>query len=188
MKLIEKKISREDIFSGRVFNIHVDTIRLPNDAISTREVVEHHGGVSILALDDDDNIMMVRQFRYGADDIFLEIPAGKLEFGEDPAQCGIRELREETGMNAAEYKFLAKMYPTPAYCSECIHIYLARGLTPAAGGQNLDDGEFLQVERVPFAEALRMCMNGEITDAKTLVAIFKYANFARSAKFEKEGL
>ena len=182
MKLIEKKISRKDIFRGRVFNIHVDTVRLPNNAIATREVVEHHGGVGILALDENDNILMVRQFRYGAGDVFLEIPAGKLERGEDPAGCGIRELREETGMNASEYTFLAKMYPTPAYCSECIHIYLARGLTPAAGGQNLDEGEFLQVERVPLAEALRMCTSGEITDAKTLVAIFKFANST------KEGL
>ena len=175
MKLTETKISRKDIFSGRVFNIHVDTVRLPNDAVSTREVVEHYGGVGVLALDDDNNILMVQQFRYGAGDVFLEIPAGKLERGEDPAECGIRELREETGMNAGEYELLAKMYPTPAYCSECIYIYLARGLTPAAGGQNLDEGEFLQVKRIPSDKALEMCMNGEITDAKTLVAVFRYA-------------
>ena len=178
MNLIEKKISRKDIFSGRVFNIHVDTVRLPNDAVTTREVVEHHGGVAVLALDDEDNILMVRQFRYGAGHTFLEIPAGKLEQGEDPAECGIRELREETGMNAGEYKFFTKIYPTPAYCSECIYIYLARALTPAAGGQNLDAGEFLDVVRVPFNEAFEMCMNGKITDAKTLVGILKYAREA----------
>jgi len=175
MNLTEKTLSRKDIFSGRVFNIHVDTVRLPNAATTTREVVEHHGGVAVLALDDEDHILMVRQFRYGAGDSFLELPAGKLERGEDPAKCGKRELREETGMDAAQYSYFTKLYPTPAYCSECIYIYLARGLTPAPGGQNLDAGEFLDVVRVPFDKALGMCMSGEITDAKTLVGILRYA-------------
>ena len=173
MLLFEQQLSRATVFNGKVFDVHVDKVRLENNAEVNRELVEHHGGVAVLAIDDDDNLLMVRQFRYGAQQTLLELPAGKLEQGEDPADCGLRELMEETGMAAGEYRFFAKMYPTPAYCSECIHIYLAAALTP--GKQKLDDDEFLNVERVPFTKVLEMCENGEITDAKTLIGVLKYA-------------
>jgi ADP-ribose pyrophosphatase len=171
--LTEETISRSDIYAGRVFTIHVDEVKLPDGTPATREVVEHNGGVAVLALDDSDHVLMVRQYRYGADRVMLELPAGKLEKGEDPAACGLRELREETGMSAGEYSLLAKMYPTPAYCSECISIYLAEDLTP--GEQHLDEGEFLSVERIPLSRAVEMCLSGEITDAKTLTGLLKYA-------------
>ena len=173
MELFEQQISRETVFNGRVFTVHVDKVRLENNAEASRELVEHHGGVAVLAIDDDDNLLMVRQFRYGAQQALLELPAGKLELGENPAECGLRELMEETGMSAGEYRFFAKMYPTPAYCSECIHIYLAAALKQ--GRQKLDADEFLNVERVPFSKAFEMCRSGEIVDAKTLIGVLKYA-------------
>ncbi|MCL2068864.1 MAG: NUDIX hydrolase [Oscillospiraceae bacterium] len=175
MNSTEQTLSRKDIFKGRVFDVHVDDVLLQNSRRSTREVVEHNGGVAILAVDDADNIIMVRQFRYGVGESLLELPAGKLERGEDPAECGLRELREETGMEAGEYSLLARMYPTPAYCSECIYIYLARKLKPAPGGQNLDENEILEAVYIPLEKALAMCLSGEITDAKTLIGILKYA-------------
>ena len=174
MELFEEQLSRETIYNGKVFNIHEDKVRLENNAEASRELVEHNGGVAVLAIDDDNNLFMVRQFRYGVQRVLLELPAGKLEKDEDPADCGLRELMEETGMIAGEYRFLAKIYSTPAYCSECISIYLATNLK--AGEQKLDVGEFLNVERVPFAKALEMCQNGEIEDAKTLIGILKYAS------------
>ena len=173
MQLFEQQLLRETIYRGKVFNVYLDKVRLENNAEVGRELVEHHGGVAVLAVDNDDNVLMVRQFRYGAQEVLLELPAGKLELGEKPAECGLRELAEETGMIAGEYSFLAKLNPTPAYCSECIYIYLAKGLK--SGQQRLDADEFLNVERVPFSKALAMCLNGEITDAKTLIGILKYA-------------
>lgn len=169
---IEHTVSQEPIFSGKVFDISRDTVKI-DDNLFVRELVSHNGGVSVLAIDNDDNIYMVRQYRYGAKDVLLELPAGKLEKGENPRECAIRELKEETGMSAAEFVFLAELIPTPAYCSEKISIFLARGLT--AGEQKLDPDEYLSVEKIPFKEALQMCIDGRVTDSKTLIGILKYA-------------
>ena len=171
MKLFEKTLSQDYKYNGRIINLRVDEAQLENGKTALREVVEHHGGVCVAALDEDGRLLMVRQFRYPYGEVLLEIPAGKLEKGEDPLECGKRELEEETGYVAEKFTDLGKLYPTPAYVTEVIHMYYAENLTKTA--QHLDADEFLSVEHVPLADAVEMVMNGEIRDSKTQVAILK---------------
>lgn len=171
MELIEKTLSTEEIFDGRVVNLRIDTVELPDGNIQKREVIKHPGGVGVIALDKDNNVLLVKQFRPGAKGVLTEIPAGKLEFGENPEECGKRELLEETGFIAEEFKHLAKFYVTPAYCEEVINIYFARGLIKKE--QSLDEGEFLSVEKIPFNELYDMVLSNEITDGKTVIAVLK---------------
>lgn len=171
MYSVEKQLSSEQKFDGKVVKLFVDKARLENGDIVTREVIKHPGGVGVVALDDDENVLFVRQFRYPHGRVLLEIPAGKLEFGEDPEQCGLRELKEETGCTCDSFVSLGKLLPTPAYDSEIIYMFLARGLH--RGEQNLDEDEFLEVEKIPLKKAAEMIMNNEIDDAKTQIAILK---------------
>lgn len=171
MHLEEKTLSSELKFDGRIVKLFVDKAELENGEVVTREVVKHSGGVCVVPLDKDDNVLMVRQFRYPAHKVLLEIPAGKLEYGENPEECGLRELREETGCTCDEFTFLGRLIPTPAYDSEIIYMYLARGLHN--GVQALDDDEFLDVEKIPLEKAVEMIMNNEIEDAKTQIALLK---------------
>jgi ADP-ribose pyrophosphatase len=171
MDLTEVMLEREDVFHGRIFSVHVDKVRLPNGETSVREVIEHGGGAAILALDDGNNVLTVTQYRYTFGKCLLEIPAGKLDPGEDPAAAALRELKEETGTEPDEFTPLGYILPSPGCYSERLYIYLARGLH--IGEQHLDHNEFLNVERVPFAEMFRRCMEGEIEDAKTVVAVLK---------------
>lgn len=172
-KMREVRLSSEEIFKGRVVHLQVDKVSLPDGSTSTREVIRHPGGVGVLPLMPDGTVMMVRQFRYPGDSVLTEIPAGKLEYGEDPLQCGKRELSEEIGAEAAEWIFLGNVYPTPAYDSEVIRVYLAAGLT--FGKQHLDEGEFLNVCRIPLQTLVEQVMNGEICDAKTQIGVLKTA-------------
>ena len=169
----EERISGEEIFEGRVVHLVRDTVRLPDGQTATREVILHPGGVGILPLMEDGTVLMVQQFRYPGHSVLTEIPAGKLEYGEDPLTCGKGELSEEVGASAANWVFLGNIYPTPAYDSEIIRIYLATGLS--FGKQHLDEGEFLNVVRVPLAELVDQVMDGKIFDAKTQIAILKTA-------------
>ncbi len=171
MDLIEKTLSTKEVFDGKVVKLRIDTVELPDGSIQTREVIKHPGGVGVIALDSDKNVLMVKQFRPGAKGVLLEIPAGKLEFGENPAECGKRELLEETGFVADEFIHLAKFYATPAYCEEVINIYFAKNLTEAE--QSLDEGEFLSVEKIAFDKLYSMVLNNEITDGKTVIAVLK---------------
>ncbi len=171
MDLTERTLSREDIFHGRVITVHVDTVELPNGAASTREVADHPGGVAVLPLDGENNVLAVTQYRYVFQRPMLEIPAGKLEYGEDPYQAGLRELKEETGAVPGRYESLGKLIPSPGCYGETLYLYLARDLQMSE--QHLDPDEFLNVERIPFAEMVRRCLSGEIEDAKTLVAVLK---------------
>lgn len=171
MELTERPISREDIFRGRILTVHVDTVALPNGKTSTREVADHPGGVAILALDEDNNVLAVTQYRYAFRKAMLEIPAGKLEYGEDPYGAGLRELKEETGAVPGRYEPLGTLIPSPGCYGETLYLYLARDLTMER--QHLDPDEFLNVERIPFDEMVRRCLSGEIDDAKTLVAVLK---------------
>ncbi|MGX8698746.1 MAG: NUDIX domain-containing protein [bacterium] len=171
MKLYEKKLSEERIFDGFIFRVHRDTVELADGRVSFREIVDHHGGVSILALDEKGMVPLVRQFRYAYGKEILEIPAGKLEAGEEPLDCALRELSEETGYSAGHIESLGTLYPTPGYCSEIIHLYFATDLRP--GKAHLDEGEFLNVEKLPFETLCERCLSGEIHDAKTVVAALR---------------
>ena len=172
-QLIEKTVARKTVFEGKVFRVEVKDVELYDGSISQREVVLHHGGATIVALDEEKNVYMVRQFRSPYEKVLFELPAGKLEKDEDPKECAIRELKEETGMEASSVISLGEMYATPGYCSEIIHMYLATGLSRGEGCP--DDGEFLQVIKIPLSEAVSMIDNNEISDAKTMVALLKTA-------------
>ena len=148
-----------------------DTVELPDGAQSTREVVDHPGGVCVLALDDEGRVLLVRQFRYPYEKVLTEIPAGKLEYGEDPEKAALRELREETGAVPGKFRSLGELYPSPGYCGEIIRLYLAQELT--FGETALDEDEFLDVERMPFGELTELVLQGEIRDAKTIAAVLK---------------
>ncbi len=180
MEIREKRIDGECIYDGKIIRVTVDTVELPNKNTAKREVVGHPGGVTILPLTENDEIIMVRQFRYPYMEELLEIPAGKLEYGENPASAGKRELREETGAVAQEYIDLGIMYPTPGYCAEKIYMYAATGLEFFE--QDLDDDEFLNVVKIPFSEALSKVISGEIRDGKTQIAILKYNEMRRGGQ------
>ena len=170
-KLTEKRLSGETVFDGKIMHVRRDIVELGDGSEAFREVVDHSGGVCVLAIDDEGRVLTVRQFRYPFERVLREIPAGKLEKGEDPDKAAERELREETGAVAGKMERLGEIYPTPAYCGEIIRMYLARDLT--FGENDLDEGEFLDVERVPFDSLLEQVLTGEIRDAKTVAAVLK---------------
>ncbi len=172
MNLDEKQLSKEYIYKGKIINMRRDNALLPNGTTAIREIVEHPGGVGVAALTDNDEVIMVRQFRYPYFEQIWEIPAGKRDSKDElPLQCGKRELKEETGAIAENFIFLGEVYPTPGYCEEIIYLYAASGLT--FGDVDPDDDEFLNVEKIPFDTVLDMVMRGEIKDAKTQTAILK---------------
>ncbi len=171
MNLNEKTVKKNYIYNGRIINVRKDDAQLPNGKPCIREVVEHPGGVCIAALTDENELLFVRQFRYPYMEVIAELPAGKLEIGEDPFESGKRELEEETGCIAETYIDLGKFYPTPGYCGEIIHLYAAKNLTFTK--QKLDEDEFLNVERIPLEKAVEMVLNNELRDGKTQAAVLK---------------
>ncbi len=171
MHLEEKTLKSETVYEGLIFNITHDTVLLENEKTAFRDVLWHHGGVCVIPVTDDNEIYLVKQFRYPFSAALLEVPAGKLEKGESHEVCGRRELLEETGFTCEELIYLGEMLPTPAYNSEITHMYLAKGLKFTK--QNLDEDEFLDVEKMPLSEAVELVMNGKIRDGKTQIAILK---------------
>lgn len=171
MTHFEKTLSRETLFQGRVFTVTRDRVELENGREASREIVHHHGGACIAALTDQDEIYMVRQFRYAFGEELWELPAGKLEPGEDPFEAAQRELGEECGLVAAQYTDLGLFYPTVGYCSEVIYSWLATGLSPC--GMHLDEDEFLTPVKLPLETAMDMIFTGEIKDGKTVAALLK---------------
>lgn len=169
----EAMLESKEIFNGRVIRVTLDKVQLEDGTTSTREVVHHHGGACVLPVDADGNVTMVRQFRYALGEELWELPAGKLEAGEDPFEAAKRELSEECGLTADTYTELGVVYPTVGYDSERIYLWAAEGLHTV--GQHLDAGEFLDVVKMPFAQALGLVMDGIIKDSKTQVALLKYA-------------
>lgn len=170
-QLKEVKINSEVVFSGNLLTVCRDSVRLPNQAQATREYVVHPGASAVVPIRDDGKIIMVRQYRYPLGKEVLEIPAGKLDSGETPQQCVIRELAEETGYQAAEITHLSSIYTTPGFTNEVIHLYVARQLT--ATKQHLDEDEFLAVEAYTPAELKALLQSGELADAKTVLALFQ---------------
>ena len=167
----ERKTNSEMIYRGKIINLRRDDVVFPDGKKATREIVEHHGAVGIVPVDDEGFVYMVRQFRYPFGEELLEIPAGKLEEGEEQRQleAAVRELREETGLTAETMDYLGVIYPSVAILTERIHLYLARGLTQ--GELELDEDEFLNVERIPFGELEDRIHRGEIRDGKTICAL-----------------
>ena len=173
MELNERMVSSQTIFEGHIIKVTLDEAELPNGKLASREVVYHPGGVAVLALDEEGNVPLVRQFRYPIQRLLLELPAGKLDHGdkEDTIEGAKRELSEETGLEAAQWTYLGSMLLSPGFCDERLHMYLARDLKRC--GQHLDEDEFLNVEYMPFDELLRQVMDGTIEDAKTVTAALK---------------
>ena len=173
MELFEKTLRETTVYDGRILRLHVDEIELPNGKKGIREIVDHSGGVCVAALSEEGTLTFVRQFRYPYHKVLLELPAGKLEKGEDPMEAGIRELEEECGLVADRVVPMGCVYPTVAYCSEIIHLFLATGLHKTA--QHFDEDEFLETEEIALDDAVRMVMQNEITDSKTVALILKIA-------------
>ncbi len=167
---IEVEVGREEKFHGRILDMQVLTVRLPDGSTATREVVRHKGACAILAVNDKREAAMVTQYRCPMEKRLLEIPAGKLDSaGEDPAECARRELSEETGLIAENIREIAAFYPTVGYSDELIHLYLATGLTE--GEAHPDEGEYLTFEWIALDKLMQMALAGQISDGKTLLAI-----------------
>ena len=170
--LVEKQISREEIYDGLVLKVVRDDILLPNGKEAVREFCLHVGAVAVIPILDDGRVIMERQYRYAHGRVFFEIPAGKLDSrDEEPLEAAKRELREETGGVAEKFTHLGRIDPSPALIDEKIHLYLAENIS--FGERELDEDEFLSVELVPLDELYKMVMNGEIADAKTQIAVLK---------------
>ncbi|WP_027701608.1 NUDIX hydrolase [Metaclostridioides mangenotii] len=169
MVLEEKTIKSDKIYTGKIVSLRVDTVEIPEKGYSKREIIEHGGAVGIVAITDDKKIVLVKQFRKPIEDALVEIPAGKLEIGENPKECAIRELQEETGYTAENIKLIHKFYSSAGFSNEKIFIYLATGLTP--GETMLESDEFLDVMEVDVKEAFEMVIKNEIEDAKSTIGI-----------------
>ncbi len=173
-----KKINHKLVYKGHIVDFYEDRIKLANDNIADWDYIQHNGASAIVACDNDDKIIMVRQYRIGADSKLLEIPAGGINEGEDAHTAAVRELMEETGYKANETGHLIDVYSAPAYTSECVYIYYARDLYMAE--RNLDDDEIIEVEKYSIDELIDMIMRGEITDGKTIAGIFAFNRVLQS--------
>lgn len=163
------------IYKGRVVDLRLEEVTLPNRVTVTLELVRHPGAAAVVALHDDDSVTLVYQYRYAAGGFIWEIPAGKLDGDEEPARCAARELQEETGLLAADLRQVGTIFTAPGFCDERIHLFVARRLSPTA--QRLETDEVLSVKRVPIERALRMIRDGEIQDAKTIAGLHHAAEF-----------
>ncbi len=168
--ILEKNLSSERVFDGLILHIDHLTNQLPNGKTAAREVARHVGASAVLPIDENGNVLLVRQFRAPIDKITMEIPAGKLDYkGEDRLEAAKRELREETGATAEKWTHLTDILSSVGFCDECISVYLAQSLS--YGEADPDDDEFVNLVRIPFAEALDMVMHNRIHDAKTIASI-----------------
>jgi ADP-ribose pyrophosphatase len=180
MELFEKKVSSKQIFDGKIVKLFVDEVELPNGQIATREIVRHPGAVCVVPLTDEGEVVMVRQFRYPFEEVLLEIPAGKLEIGEDPLEAVKRELEEESGAVAGKIEHIGEMYTTVAIFDEKIQMYIATDLTFKDAHPHSD--EFITSEKIPLSTLIDMVMRGEIKDSKTQIALLKAEKYIQRNK------
>ena len=167
--LKEDKISSTQIFSGKLIDLYLDNVRLPNGKKSTREWIDHPGAVCLIPILDNGNILLIRQFRYGPREEFIEIPAGKIDKNEDPLKCGLRELEEETGYKSNKLTFLTNIHPAIGFSNEKMWMYLAEKLELSK--KKLDEDEFLELLPTPLNQAIEWVFSGKITDVKTIIGI-----------------
>ncbi|WP_333870461.1 NUDIX hydrolase [Desulforamulus putei] len=175
--LREKTLSSKRVYEGRILNLRVDQVLLPNGKESGREVVEFSEAVTIVAVTEDKKVLLVTQYRYPVSEILLEAPAGKMDPRENPVACARRELKEETGYTAGSLEKICEFYTTPGFTNELMHVFLARDLTP--GEQSPDEDEFVQVEAVPLQDAIAMIYNGKIRDGKTIAGLLAAYNMLK---------
>ena len=180
MNTIETTVNSKELFSGKILHLLHDEVILPDGAKAMREIVRHPGGVCVAALDENNNLLFVRQFRYPYKEEVLELPAGKLEKGMTPLENGKRELMEETGAEGYSYISLGQMYPSPGYTDEIIHLYCCR--IKEIGDSCPDEDEFLNIIKIPLDKAAEMVLNNQIPDAKTQVAVLKTLMLLQSGK------
>jgi ADP-ribose pyrophosphatase len=166
---LEKTLESKTVYKGRIINLRLDSVVLENGSTALREVVEHPGAVGIVALKGNGDIVMVKQYRKAADQVLLELPAGKLEPGEDPADCAARELAEETGYIAGDLRYLVSFYTSPGFSNEVMHMFLATGLRE--GENDPDDDEMVKTVEISPDRAMDMILEGEIKDGKTIAGI-----------------
>ncbi len=170
----EKRVSSEKIYSGEIMEVSKDRVTLPDGNETNREVVSHSGGVAVLAVDEYDQLVLIKQHRYSVGETIYELPAGKLEENENPEECGMRELQEETGYQAKELEHIFSFYTSPGYSTEKIHLYLAKNLKFV--GRRLDPGEFIEVEKFNRDKIVEMMQNKQFNDSKTLIGVLHYLN------------
>lgn len=180
MNLEEKMVSGETVFRGRIVNIRHDRVLLANGREANREVVKHPGGVTVLPLTAEGDVVMVRQYRYPFEEVLLEVPAGKLDPGEKPLDCARRELHEETGYSADRLTYLGAIYPSPGFCDEVLYLYLAQELHQ--GKACPDEDEILAVDRVPLSRLVDLIMEDRVRDAKTVAAVLKAKCFLETGR------
>ena len=171
MDIREKIIKSDRLYDGHIIKLEIASVTLPDGRPATREIVRHPGGVGVVALDDENNVYLVKQYRTPYDEVLLEIPAGKLDKGEAPLKAAIRELSEETGLCADEIKYVGDFYPSVGFCDEILRMFIATGLKQ--GDTHPDDDEFVNTVKMPFSQVVELVLNGTIKDGKTIAAILK---------------
>ena len=169
--LEEKTLQSEEIFSGKVISLHLQDVELPNGKQAKREIIKHPGAVAILAITNDNKVVMVEQYRKALERTIVEIPAGKLEKGEEPAVCARRELEEETGYECEHLELLTSFYTSPGFADEIIHVFLAKGLMKKENAACLDEDEFVNLEELTLEEVKQYVKDQKIYDAKTIFAV-----------------
>jgi ADP-ribose pyrophosphatase len=167
--LTETTVESKVVFQGKIINLRVDTVRLPSGRIAVREIADHSDSICVVPVDDEGNVLLVRQYRKPAEAVLLEVPAGGVEDGEVSEETVQRELQEEVGYRAGKLQHLSSFWLAPGWCTEYMHAYLATDLTPAT--LDADDDENIQVERVPLAQTLELIASGEIQDAKSIASL-----------------
>jgi ADP-ribose pyrophosphatase len=176
----DARVSSKRLHTGRIINLDLDQVRFPNGSMGELEMVRHSGAAAVLPFlsdphGEDPQILLLKQYRYAAEGYLYEVPAGRLDEGEDPADCARRELREETGCTAESVEHLISFYTTPGFTDEKIHLFIATGLTQGKSGHESD--EFIEVLTLPLSRALNMVRSGEISDGKTALALLYVAGF-----------
>ncbi|NLY08465.1 MAG: NUDIX hydrolase [Tissierellia bacterium] len=172
---VEKTVKTECAFEGKLLNVRVDTVELHDKRYARREIIIHRGAVAVIPITFKGNVVLVKQYRKAVESFMLEVPAGLREVNEEPRMTAIRELKEETGFNTGKLDFLTEIFPSPGYCTEKIHIFLAKDLIE--GNQDLDEDESIELLEMPLEEALQQIKIGKISDAKTIIALLYYSQF-----------